>query len=255
MRQLEVLNPDVLLVQELHPLIMQCILKALPEHACVQDDFLGWTQEGNIFFRKSMFTEVSHGCMDIGQCEPNRRLFWARLECAQSHKKALFATAHFTWQGHPAECESDVNLRKAQARKTAAALDSLQSEDEPCFFGGDLNEGYWPKRVLSEAGFVDCFSALQFPCLATHPTRPSVAHEEHNADHALDWLFARSGCAGEHRAKRQCTNVVGGTRGLRPMLASVIRDMCALSSSDKAEMHVLAVQPSDHCPVMAVYRF
>ena len=94
-----------------------------------------------------------------------RRLFWARLQpralMAPSSSPSppspppspssslLFSTAHFTWQGHARECESDLNLRKVQARLAAAALGRLQQpRDLACFFGGDLNESFWPKRVL-----------------------------------------------------------------------------------------------------------
>lgn len=70
-------------------------------------------------------------------------------------------------------------------------LNTLRKDsDEPCFFGGDLNESFWPRVILSRAGFEDCFSALGLPAHPTHPTRPSVAHEERNADQAtLRTLF------------------------------------------------------------------
>ena len=125
------------------------------------------------------------------------------------------------------------------------ALDKLQ-HNEPCFFGGDLNESFWPKKVLLTGGFEDCFSALSLPQRATHPARPSVAHEDFNSDAVLDWLFARPSGVGEGGAS--------GT-GHKTVLASVIKDMRGLSSDDSHEKHILAIQPSDHCPVMAVYRF
>ncbi|CAE8639730.1 unnamed protein product, partial [Polarella glacialis] len=261
LRALRALDPDVLLVQELHPDIGRCILEALPGHRCIEDDFAGWTHEGNIFFRSSMFESTLHGSVHISQEEELRRLFWTRLRYKHtgsagdtSGKTVLFATAHFTWQGHPAECKSDLNLRKKQSRLTADALTALQAPDEPCFFGGDLNESFWPRKILSERGFCDCFSALQLPCQPTHPAHPVVAHEEQNADQALDWLFARPAAwspedvRGEKRQRKEVPV-------LRPILASVIRSMCGLSSDDPDEKHVLAVTPSDHCPVMAVYRF
>ena len=150
---------------------------------------------------------------------------------------ALFATAHYTWQGHARECETDLNLRKIQARKTAVALEQLRAHHpgEAQFFGGDLNESFWPKRILEKAGFVDCFTQLGLPCRATHPNRSSLAHEEANADSVLDWLFARGA-------------------GVKSLLATVVRGSCRLSSDDPDEKNKLSVVPSDHCPVMAVYR-
>merc|ERR1711865_1144294 len=115
----------------------------------------------------------------------------------------------------------------------------MGQSNEPCFFGGDLNESYWPKKLLNGAGFNDCFSAQQMPCLPTHPLRPSVAHEEFNADQALDWLFARSPSnvrESSSPTKRQRTNVPV----LRPLLATVVRGMCGLSSDDPKEEHKLA---------------
>lgn len=175
MRQLRQLDPDVLLVQELCPEIAACVLEALPGHNCIdassrhkpdlgndidgrnQKDghdtglFEGWLQEGNIFYRSSRFSLVQWGAEHIEQEEPLRRLFWARLQprALASPHTLLLSTAHFTWQGHPRECSSDLNLRKRQARLAAAALDRLQSPcDLACFLGGDLNESFWPKRIM-----------------------------------------------------------------------------------------------------------
>ena len=200
----------------------------------------GWQHEGNIFFRRSMFHIRETGAEDIGQEEELRRLFYARLQCRGGGQTLLVSTAHFTWQGHVAESQTDVNLRKAQARLTVEALGRLQRPAEPCFFGGDLNEGYWPRVILQGGGFVDPFTRLHFPCRPTHPARPCVAHEEQNADATLDWLFCRQGSDAPVDAK--------------PLLATVVRDMIKLSSDNPDERQAMAVQPSDHCPVMAVYR-
>jgi len=238
LRQLQKLQPDVLFVQELCPAIHECVAEALPSHSFVVDGGVaGWQNEGNVYYRQSMFTEIEHGAENIQQEEEHRRLFWIRLQViGLGNSTALFSTAHYTWQGHPKEYESDVNLRKVQARNTINALSTLQRDsNEAVFFGGDLNEGFWPKRMLESAGFVDCFSAMGLPCVPTHPNRSSLAHEEVNSDAVLDWLFAK----GEH---------------VRPLLASVIKHMCGLSSDDPDERHQLAVVPSDHCPVLSVYR-
>lgn len=245
LRHLRQLDPDVLLVQELCPEISACVLEALPGHTFVKPGSgapEGWKQEGQIFFRSSIFALVEAGAEHIEQEEPLRRLFWARLRFRDKSigsipSTALFATAHFTWQGHPKECKTDLNLRKIQARNTANALNELRSRypHELQFFGGDLNESFWPKRILESHGFVNCFKPLGLPCRPTHPNRSSLAHEEENADSVLDWLFSRG-------------------RGAKPLLATVVNGSCGLSSDDSDEREKLAVVPSDHCPVVAVYR-
>ena len=154
LRAIRKLDPDVLFTQELHPLLTDTVTEALPAHAHVEpsveegERHPGWAREGNIFWRQSIFEEVEHGAVDIGQQEPERRLFWVRLqpvgqaaEDGATPPSVLFATAHFTWQGSGAECMSDVNLRKEQARRTAKALCDIRRDDNECiFFGGDLNE-------------------------------------------------------------------------------------------------------------------
>jgi hypothetical protein len=309
LRQLQQLDPDVLLVQELCPQIAACVLEALPGHLCIADGvegegeggrieegqrggkelFEGWRQEGNIFFRSSLFRLQQWGQEHIGQEEELRRLFWARLQPRAfppgSSHTLLFSTAHFTWQGHPRELETDLNLRKAQARRSAAALDTLQVPgDLGCFFGGDLNESFWPQRVLQAAGFVDCFSALGLPCRPTHPCRPTLAHEDQNADAVLDWVFARgaphlhpplppdsassfntsdllpspsSGSSSSNSTQQKEQAAVTGQEcesTVRALVATVVKDSVGLSSSDPQEARVLGVQPSDHAPVLAVYR-
>ena len=103
-----------------------------------------------------------------------------------------------------------------------------------------MNESYWPRLMLLQGGFVDCFSALGLPARPTHPCRPSVAHEDANADQALDWIFARASKAGSGQ--------------LTPLAAMVVSGMVGLSSDDPDEKFALGVAPSDHCAVVAVYR-
>jgi hypothetical protein len=42
-------TPDILCIQERHPLLHDTIVEALPNHAFVKDDFPGWQSEGNIY--------------------------------------------------------------------------------------------------------------------------------------------------------------------------------------------------------------
>ena len=242
-RQLEKLDPDVLMVQELCPKIQECILEALPGHKFIGSEkavgLKGFTHEGNIFYRGSLFQEVDSGCDDIEQEEEYRRLFWIRLRpLVGNGRNILFSTAHFTWQGCKKEIETNLNVRKIQAKNTVKVLNKLQQESEYCFFGGDLNESFWPKRILEGASFSDCFSQLGLPCRPTHPNRPTLSHEDQNADSVLDWLFARP----------------AADASVRPLAATVVRDCVGLSSDDPLERKVLSVAASDHCPVLAVYK-
>jgi hypothetical protein len=58
----------------------------------------------------------------------------------------------------------------------------LQLNNHPIFLMGDLNEDFHPVRILNQAGFTDCFTALGLPTPATHPARPSSPEEEAKSD-------------------------------------------------------------------------
>jgi mRNA deadenylase 3'-5' endonuclease subunit Ccr4 len=186
-------SPDILCVQELHPLFHDVIAEVLSSHAYVKDDFAGWQNEGNIYWNSNLFNMIEYGMVDIGMMEPLRRLFWVLLKIKTSeqttevqnqsnhisNQQVLVATAHYTWEGHSQECATDVNLRKQQAQRTTTVLHDLQSKfSDPhlaVLFMGDLNESFHPRRILRDAGFNDCFSALRLPCLPSHPQRPSTS--------------------------------------------------------------------------------
>jgi hypothetical protein len=111
--------------------------------------------------------------------------------------------------------------------------DGKRREDTwPCVFGGDLNEAYWPRRILKAAGFADCFGALGLAGSSTHPWRPSIPEEDELADGALDWLF--------HNGERH--------GGIRPTLAAVIKPVAGSTASAFS-----ACAASDHYPVMCHY--
>ena len=235
---LKILKPDILCIQELHPLIHDTIVEALPTHAFVKDDFKGWQTEGNIYWNSGLFNMLQYGNIDIGIVQPLRRLFWVLLTLNTSDKETkksnqssdgqfLVATAHFTWEGQTQERNSDINLRKQQCHRTVAALNDLTSKfgnpHLPVFFMGDLNENYHPRRILYEAGFVDCFTELRLPPPTTHPQRPSAPHEDILGDVTLDWIMQN--------------------KYARPVLANVIKNILCTNG------YVV----SDHCPVMCVY--
>ena len=226
-------TPDILSVQELHPLLHDTLIEALPSYVFVQDDFPGWQSEGNIYWNSTMFDMLEYGMVDIGMMEPLRRLFWVRLTIRMSKEdrlntqELLIANAHYTWEGHEEERKTDINLRKQQTRRTVAALEDLiariNNPQLAVLFMGDLNENYHPRRILREAGFVDCFAELRLPTPITHPQRPSEPKEDIQVGTTLDWIFQN--------------------KYARPILANSLQNVYCTGG----------YSVSDHCPVMCIY--
>lgn len=214
--------PDVLCVQELQPATREFLDHVLNRHARIDDSFPGWTSESNIYWRKGLFTERDHGTEEVGHLEPDRRLFWVRLELSGS-RSILVATAHLTTARHRDEAQTGHSPRVRQLKRIAAELVRL-SGDAPAFFMGDMNDAWHPQRMLGEAGFVSCFAALgmqsppTFQCYPTANIRPG----EHTITEAIDLIVAN--------------------RHARAIAASVPQVYC----EDLA--------PSDHWPVQAVYQ-
>ena len=171
--------------------------------------------------------QVEHGAVDVGLSPPDRRLFWVRLRLRSAQRTVLVATAHLTWPGHAQEVASAVNVRKAQARAMARALSQgLVRAQEPAFVAGDFNEGFWPRKLLNVAGFVDCFWELGARVPVTHPAYPCGDEDEDCLDAAtLDWLTSN--------ANAQASE------------AGVMEDMPRHGPG--------GLQASDHCPVWAQY--
>jgi endonuclease/exonuclease/phosphatase family metal-dependent hydrolase len=66
----------------------------------------------------------------------------------------------------------------------------LLPRDEPCILGGDFNEDFHPRRLLSEEmGMTDVFESLDLPPPATHPARPCDPREDSFPNRTLDWIF------------------------------------------------------------------
>ncbi|MBR6085292.1 MAG: endonuclease/exonuclease/phosphatase family protein, partial [Spirochaetales bacterium] len=72
-------SPDIICLQEVRPELLSWIDESLPDYSRIRDPFAGWTNEGSIYYRKGLFTEVCHGEVFLDMPEPDRRLFWARL--------------------------------------------------------------------------------------------------------------------------------------------------------------------------------
>lgn len=218
-----VFNPDIVCLQELRQETRDFLDRAMPRHERVEDAFPGWTREGNIYWNGDLMTEVAHGAEDVGIIEERRRLFWARLSLTHADRTLLVATAHFTYQRHPRECETAVNPRMEQTRRTIEALDRLAQDGEPVLFMGDLNDNIHPPRLLHEAGYVGCFAALGLLPPTTWPCYPTanVPAGDRVANQTIDWMVANAHA--------------------RPVAAQVPQCYCG------------DVAPSDHWPVLAVY--
>jgi endonuclease/exonuclease/phosphatase family metal-dependent hydrolase len=223
-------RPDVLCLQEFRPETRDLFDDVLANHARVDDPFVGWLQESNIYWNQDLFQPVGYGAEDIGQLEEWRRLFWVRLRLRAEGERlrlrtggaaTLFvSTAHYTWPGHEIEETQGINPRLAQARQTVAVLNELVPESEPLLFMGDLNDYLHPLRILRESGLMDSFTALgrQSP-----PTRPPLPKLHEASPQINDWVL--------HRGP------------LRPMTCDVV------------DFFVGNRPPSDHKPVLVTYEY
>ena len=217
-------DPDLVCLQEFHPVSRELLDNALSGHRRVQDNYAGWAMQSNIYWRASMFSEIEHGAEDVGIThEADRRLYWVRLQVSAFDRSVLVSTAHLTHQRHPDECKTGYSPRVAQTQRIIAELKRLNRDREPLFFMGDLNDPVHPPNLLHDEGYVSCFAALglqpppTFKCYPTAGVKPgALAISE-----CIDWIV--------------------GNSEVRAVSASVPQ----FFFNDAA--------PSDHWPVHAVY--
>jgi exonuclease III len=220
---LRLFNPDVLCVQELQPATQAFLDSMLKEHDRVRDLFPGWTNEGNIYWNKTIFEKIEHGAEEVGHLEPQRRMFWARLRFKESSRTIFVATAHLTSPTNRDEGESGHSPRVGQLKRIADVLPRLVRNGEPAFFMGDMNDARHPQRILKPAGFVSCFAALGLqspPTFHCYPTA-NIGPDEPASTEAIDLIVAN--------------------RYARAIAAAV------------PQCYAGDIAPSDHWPVQAVY--
>jgi endonuclease/exonuclease/phosphatase family metal-dependent hydrolase len=219
----ETYQPDVMGIQELSPESRSLLDDALPGHARVDDDFPGWTTEGNIWWNAGLFEPVDHGAEDIGiEASPDRRLFWVRLRVKDRPRTLWVGDLHLTAADTRKELDEGVNSRVAETKRAIGALGRLVGPDEAAFLVGDFNDSLAPLAHLFGSGYHSCFAKLgEMP----PPTMPAFG------DRLLGYGFASSFVYDW---------IVANDRA-RPLSAS--------------SPHVFAdhVPPSDHWPVHAVY--
>jgi endonuclease/exonuclease/phosphatase family metal-dependent hydrolase len=222
-RFLELFAPDVLCLQELQPATQAFLDKALPAHDRVHDPLPGWTNEGNIYWNRSLLEKAAHGAEEIGHIEPERRLFWVRLRLTQSGRTVFVSTAHLSTTGYPEEMETGKSPRVRQLHRIAEELARLVQDGEPAFFMGDMNDPRHPQRILRKAGYIGCFAALGLQSPPTYQCYPTAGIEpgEETRTEAIDLIVAN--------------------RHARPIAAAV------------PHCYARDIAPSDHWPVQAVY--
>lgn len=120
---------------------------------------VGQTRATSIGARQSL-KKSKHGAEEVGHVEPERRMFWARLQLKSLKKPIFVATAHLTSRLHGDEMETGISPRVRQLKRIVEALNRLVSQGEPGFFMGDMNDPWHPQHVLQQVGFDSCFAAL-----------------------------------------------------------------------------------------------
>ncbi len=190
----------------------------------MHDPFAGWTNESNIYWNKAALEEIEHGAEDVGHSEPERRMFWARLQIKSLQRTLFVATAHLTSPRYGDESETGVSPRVRQLKRIAEELTRHVREGEPAFFMGDMNDAWHPQRILMQAGYVSCFSALGMqspPTFQCYPTA-NVQPGERTLTEAIDLIVAN--------------------KYARALAASV------------PQCYAEDLAPSDHWPVQAIYQ-
>lgn len=223
-RFLSLFSPDVLCVQELQRPTQEFLDRVLSGYDRVHDPFSGWTNESNIYWNQALLEETEHGAEQIGHVEPERRMFWARLQIRSLGNTIFVATAHLTSARHRDEAETGASPRVRQLKRIAEQLTRRVREGEPAFFMGDMNDAWHPQRFFMQAGFVSCFAALgmqsppTFQCYPTAGVRPG----EPTINEAIDLIVAN--------------------KYARAIAASV------------PQCYAGDLAPSDHWPVQAIYQ-
>lgn len=217
-------QPDIFALQELRAETRAALDASLPGYRRVEDEFLGWERESNIYWNNSLLKEVAHGVADIAiHSDAYRGLFWARLSLRAANRTLLVATAHYTYQGHPDEVETGCSPRLAQAQRTVEALNQLAQPGEPVIFMGDLNDPVIPMHVLREAGYHSSFARLGLLPPPTWPSLPTANMRplDEFSNQTIDWMVSNDLA--------------------RPLAACV------------PQYFHETITPSDHWPVLSLY--
>jgi endonuclease/exonuclease/phosphatase family metal-dependent hydrolase len=215
---LERYRPDVLALQELQPETRDTIDATLVEHERVENGYAGWSEEGNLYWNRRIFSCLEYGAEDFGAVEEHSEMYWVRLRANDAeHTEILVATAHFTACNKPDERRTATNPRLAETDRCAEHLNRLAPADQRTIFLGDLNEDEHPLWRFKDAGFQEACSALgRLP----EPTSPTMGMPG-KIPAVDDWILFRG--------------------PVRPMTYEV------------AHCHSDPLPPADHWPVLATF--
>src|SRR5262249_28657001 len=152
----------------------------------------GWTSEGNIYWSKNIFERLEHGAEAVGHVEPDRRLFWARLQLREARSTIFVSTAHLTAPRRSDQPEAGMQAGVGQRKRISEVLSCLPREGEPAFFMGDMNDAWHPQRILKRVGFIGSFAALGLQSPPTFQCYPTAGVEpgEPTITEAIDLIVA-----------------------------------------------------------------
>lgn len=160
---------DIYCFQEVREQTLCVLDSALSEYKRIEGTDEGWRCENSIYVKKSLFTILDYGRVDLQMPEIHRGVFWVRLR-RENGQPLFVATMHLTHQLNADELRTGIGYRHNEAHLAAKALNLLVGHDD-AIICGDFNDPVHPARIFSQyALFIDVFSALglcapvTFPC-------------------------------------------------------------------------------------------
>lgn len=154
-------KPDFLCIQELRGPTQKLLDDVLIGYNRIEDSFVGWKNESNIYYNSELISELEHGRIDLNMPEENRGLFYLRVKVKEFDKNLLISTAHLTHQGNADEINTSYSYRQNEANLIAQNLNKLVKNDEGAIVCGDFNDPFHPERIISEkTNFVEVFRTL-----------------------------------------------------------------------------------------------
>jgi len=218
-RLFSIYKPDFICIQEIRKETQSLLDKILLAYNRVNDNFIGWGEESNIYYNKELFSEVEHGRIDLNMPEENRGLFYIRVKITELDKTLFISTAHLTHQGNADERNTSYSYRQAEAKQIADNLLKLVKDGEGAIVCGDFNDPFHPTEIISnKTDFVEVFNSLNLEAPLTFPC--STISDEYYLVESIDKIMHN--------------------KILKPILASPIKI-------------VLSKGVSDHYPVMAIF--
>lgn len=166
----QIFQPDFLCIQEIRQETRTFLDIILQNYSRVEDDFLGWRDESNIYYNKKLFEEVDHGRVDLLMPETNRGLFYLRAKSKSTDDIIFVSTAHLTHQGNADELATGCSYRHNEAILLSNAINKLTKNDEGVIVCGDFNDPFHPMRIISEkTNLSEVFRTLHLEAPITFP--------------------------------------------------------------------------------------